>query len=68
MDADISSESAAWPEILPQVALGPDQLHVFESQLREIGNVTHIRLDIYPDGGIARLRLLGVPADFVKSD
>ena len=67
MDADISNESAAWPEILPPVALGPDQLHVFESQLRETGTITHIRLDIYPDGGIARLRLLGVPADFVKS-
>jgi len=62
-DADLVSESVNWSEILPRVALGPDQLHIFESQLRDIGNVTHVRLDIYPDGGVARLRLLGLPAD-----
>lgn len=61
-ETDIRHESADWQVILPQVALGPDQLHVFESQLSDIDNVTHVRLDIYPDGGIARLRLLGVPA------
>ena len=65
-DADIGQESANWPEILPPVALGPDQLHVFESQLIDAGNVTHVRLDIYPDGGVARLRLLGVPAGAVE--
>lgn len=61
-DTDIVSDSEAWSEILPAVALGPDQLQVFESQLRDAGEVTHVRLDIYPDGGIARLRLLGLPA------
>lgn len=60
-DADIVNESVDWVDILPAVALGPDQLHVFESQLNDVGNVTHVRLDIYPDGGIARLRLLGLP-------
>ena len=62
VDADAVSESVHWPELLPAVALGPDQLHVFESQLSKVGDVTHVRLDIYPDGGVARLRLLGVPA------
>ena len=61
-DTDISRESVNWPEVLPAVALGPDQLHVFETQLSNVGNVTHVRLDIYPDGGVARLRLLGLPA------
>ncbi len=61
-DANIADESVNWTEILPAVALGPDQLHIFESQLSGIGNVTHVRLDIYPDGGVARLRLQGVPA------
>ena len=62
-DADIVSESEGWDEILPAVALGPDQLHVFERQLRNCGDVTHVRLDIFPDGGVARLRLLGLPAN-----
>ena len=60
--ADIGGESAGWPEILPAVALGPDQLHIFESQVGDVGDVTHVRLDIYPDGGIARLRLFGLAA------
>ena len=59
---DLARQSRDWPEILPEVALGPDQLHVFESQLYAAGDVTHVRLDIYPDGGVARLRLLGLPA------
>lgn len=63
LDADDNnlSGSSDWSEILPQVALGPDQLHIFESQLRELQNVSHVRLDIFPDGGVARLRLLGIP-------
>ena len=60
-NTDLINESADWPEILPPAGLGPDQLHIFESQLQDIGSVTHVRLDIYPDGGVARLRLLGVP-------
>ena len=61
-DENLDRQSRDWPEILPEVALGPDQLHIFESQLYAAGDVTHVRLDIYPDGGVARLRLLGLPA------
>jgi len=59
-DDDVARDSGNWPEILPQLALGPDQLHLFETQLRDVGSVSHVRLDIYPDGGIARLRLFGL--------
>ena len=34
--------------------------HVFE-QLEDIGDVTHVRFNIYPDGGVGRLRLFGRP-------
>lgn len=61
-DEGLARDSQDWAVILPEVALGPDQLHIFESQLRTAGDVTHVRLDIYPDGGVARLRLLGLPA------
>ena len=67
-DTDIVEASEDWEEILPAVVLGPDQLHVFESQVRDCGDVTHVRLDIYPDGGVARLRLLGVPASQHHAD
>jgi len=62
-EEDLESSSANWPVILPAVALGPDQLHIFDSQLKHAGEITHVRFDIYPDGGVARLRLLGIPAD-----
>jgi allantoicase len=61
-DIDLVDVSASWAELLPPVALGPDQLHIFENQVRDARDVTHVRLDIYPDGGVARLRLLGLPA------
>ena len=58
-NAEPDRESAGWPLILPQVALGPDQLQVFQREIRNPGPVTHVRFDIFPDGGVARLRLLG---------
>jgi len=58
----IAEASSEWEEILPEVSLGPDQLHIFESQLLAVGDVSYVRLDIFPDGGVARLRILGVPA------
>jgi allantoicase len=49
----IESDSEDWQELLPQIKLGP----IFTSEIIDIGSVTHIRLNIYPDGGISRLRL-----------
>ncbi len=54
--ADID-DPAGWREILPHTALQPDTFHRFAAQ--SIGPVTHARIDIYPDGGLARLRLFG---------
>ncbi len=54
-----SSDGAAWAELLPKVPLQPDTRHFFEEELRAIGGVTHVRLNIFPDGGVARLRLFG---------
>jgi allantoicase len=51
--------TAGWPLVLPPLALGADQVHRFEEQLLDAGPVDHVRLDIFPDGGVARLRLLG---------
>jgi len=58
-DNEISENGSYWKPILPPVELGPDQLHVFENEVLDTGPVSHVRLDIYPDGGISRLRLLG---------
>ncbi len=50
---------ASWNEILPRADLSPDAVHRFEEEVRDVGPVTHARLNIYPDGGVARLRLWG---------
>jgi allantoicase len=51
-----------WREILPQTKLQAHHRHFFEAaHLRDAGPFTHVRLCIYPDGGISRLRLHGVP-------
>jgi allantoicase len=52
---------AAWRELLPRTPLQPHACHPFEEELADAGDVTHARLNIFPDGGIARLRLFGRP-------
>ncbi len=49
----------AWKEILPKSKLKADSLHVFQKEILDAGDVTHARFHIYPDGGVARLRIFG---------
>ena len=49
-------ENAPWAELLAQTALQPHAKHAFEEELRAIGDVTHVRFNIFPDGGVGRLR------------
>jgi allantoicase len=48
-----------WKEILPASKLEADAVREFESELQPAGPATHVRLNIYPDGGISRLRVFG---------
>ncbi len=57
--ADVKDESA-WVPLLEHTRLQPDTRHRFILQPNS-QTVTHVRLDIFPDGGMARLRLLGRP-------
>ena len=49
---------AGWREVLPQAELRGDTINRF--LLSHAGRVTHVRFNIYPDGGVARLRIYGV--------
>jgi len=55
---DATNDAAAWQTLLPESKLKMDQQHYFE-ELLSIGTVTHVRMSIYPDGGVSRLRLFG---------
>jgi allantoicase len=47
-----------WTEIQAQTPLKPHTVHEFS--LDATNWLTHVRLNIYPDGGVARLRLFGM--------
>ncbi|MEU6133150.1 allantoicase [Saccharopolyspora sp. NPDC047091] len=51
------ADPAAWREVLPRTRLQPDTRHRF--RLHSGAEFTHVRLDVHPDGGMARLRLHG---------
>ena len=52
-----NGETGEWFEIIPRTKLQPDTPHRFV--LRAQAVVTHVRLDTFPDGGVARMRLHG---------
>ncbi len=54
---DGDGEDGDWREILPRTRLQPDTNHRFVLSAAAVG--THARVDIFPDGGISRLRLFG---------
>ena len=55
-------ETASWLEILPPSNLRPHHRHFFSKELRPAGPVSHVRLNIFPDGGVSRLRIHGTLA------
>jgi allantoicase len=46
--------------LLPRTALQPDTRHRF---VLADGEVSQLRMDVFPDGGVGRLRLHGTPTD-----
>jgi allantoicase len=54
---DGNLDEASWHEILPKSDLNPGSQHLFEVQDDRIW--THVKLHIYPDGGVARLKVYG---------
>jgi hypothetical protein len=58
-EGDEPPEDQPWVEILPHKPLGPSAHHYHPCKSFE--SWTHLRVNIYPDGGIARLRAYGVP-------
>ncbi|WP_372784483.1 allantoicase [Phenylobacterium sp.] len=56
---EIAQQAQAWPVLLPEVKLSADHVHVFRDELAELGPLKFVRLNIYPDGGVSRLRVVG---------
>jgi allantoicase len=55
---DMTDQSNEWTPILNKEKLQADHIHHFTSLLSK-GPFTHIRLNMFPDGGISRFRVWG---------
>ncbi len=59
---DLRSESLYWPLLLEPRQLQADTVVKFAAELRDLGVVSHVRVNIHPDGGLSRVRMFGKPA------
>ncbi|EIV93797.1 allantoicase [Frankia sp. QA3] len=59
LDPDDISAITEWVPLLPRTRVQPNTRHLFDLEVPV--QATHVRVDAIPDGGLARLRLTGVP-------
>jgi len=57
--SDDDLQSASWVEIVPRTGLAGDTTATFG--VEDAHRITHLRFNIFPDGGVARLRVEGEP-------
>ena len=57
---EIVNESQNWKYILNKSKLEADNLHNYKVDDTSSEGETHVRLNIYPDGGVSRLRIFGL--------
>ncbi|HYS61975.1 MAG TPA: allantoicase [Gemmatimonadales bacterium] len=55
--------STAWNNILPRTKLQAHTRHFFDQELLDSGMVSYLRFNIFPDGGVSRLRVYGEMAE-----
>ncbi len=58
-DEEIRKGNIEWNILLPKQKLSADAEHSFKAEIVEHSKISHVRLKIYPDGGVSRLRLFG---------
>jgi allantoicase len=62
-DDEVIADKLAWETILPAQKLKPDAEHEFKKEITGRSIYSHVRLNIFPDGGISRLRIFGKKKD-----
>ena len=60
---DLIQNSDNWNIILDETKLSADNIHKYKINSNSKNEATHIRLNIYPDGGVSRLRIFGTKLD-----
>lgn len=58
-------DESVWFPLVNRTRMAPDAEHIFDRTLDQLENaryaVTHVRVSIYPDGGLSRVRIYGHP-------
>ena len=49
----------SWVSLLAETKLEPHRRHFFAGEVQKTPPVSHVRLNIFPDGGVSRLRVHG---------
>jgi len=62
------SGSEMWVPILSRVELGPHRRHSFQLETRPEDVFSHVKVTIYPDGGIKRVRINGTRAGLAPDE
>lgn len=60
---DPTDPSVSWKNVLPRTKLQAHTRHYFDQELSAAGVVSHLRFNIFPDGGVSRLRVYGTLAE-----
>jgi allantoicase len=58
-DQAVIDDKVNWQVLLPEQKLHADQEHEFKKEIAAHEKISHVRLNIFPDGGVSRLRLFG---------
>lgn len=58
-DAQLIPQSMFWPFLLEAQAMQMDHIHSYVSEILQHEKISHIRINMIPDGGISRVRLWG---------
>ena len=59
---EIAAAAVGWPILLRECKLSADTVHTFREEVRKTGPVQFVRFNIFPDGGVSRLRMMGMRA------
>ena len=55
----IVTQSQFWQELLAPQKMAMDKVHEFSEEVQNLGPVSHVRVNVFPDGGLSRVRILG---------
>ena len=58
-DQQLIPQSMFWPFLLEAQDMQMDHIHTFIEEILKKEKISHIRVNMIPDGGISRIRLWG---------